>query len=76
MTLVDSELIACGGKASREHSRCLSSVEAYDIDADQWTFLAPMRLGCAHLMAKGEWKQGRFLFQYKDHVSRYGDSYY
>ena len=76
MILVGSELIAYGGKASREHSRCLSSVETYDIDADPWTFLAPMRLCCAHMMATGEGKQGRVLFQYKDHLSRNGDSYY
>ena len=35
LTLMGSELIACGGKASREHSRCLSSVEAYNMDAGQ-----------------------------------------
>ena len=62
MTLVGTELIASGGKASREHSHCLSSVEAYNIDADQWTFLAPMRLGSAHMTATGEGKQGRILF--------------
>ena len=62
----DSELIACWGKASREHSRCLSSVEANNVDAEKWTFLAPW--GCAvraHLMATGKRKQGRGLFQYK-----------
>ena len=62
----DSELIACGGKASREHSRCLSSVEANNVDAEKWTFLAPW--GCAvraHLTATGKRKQGRGLFQYK-----------
>ena len=76
MTSVGSELIACGGKASRQHSHRLSSVETYNIDADQWTFLAPMRLDCAHMKATGKGKEGRLLFQYKDHLSRYGDSYY
>ena len=76
MTLMGTELIVSGGKASWGTSRCLSSVEAYTIDADQWAFLAPMRLCCAHKTATGKGKEGRLLFQYKDHLSRYGDSCY
>ena len=57
MSLLNNEMIVCGGKPTRAESRCLSSVEIYNPETDQWTSVAPMRMDCAHMTATGkvEW---------------------
>ena len=46
MTQMDNKLIVCGGKGDTHQSKCLSSVEIYHLDTDQWIYTSPMKYDC------------------------------
>jgi hypothetical protein len=53
MTELGNQFIVCGGHTIQDHARCLASVEAYDHEVKQWTFITPMRVDCASMSAVG-----------------------
>ena len=54
MVRLDDQLIVCGGHTLLDSSRCLNSVEVFNLELQQWSYITPMRKDCAAMQAVGK----------------------